>query len=240
VKWLPLSPSLTLTLTHSSLTHSLSGAMEEYPPDSEQVFMHQEAIPDANKRYLMICEENARAQMALESPTHNHSAQRVGRLYGTGMNHPIVDEGVSREVDGHSIGGSPIRNTATSAIIAKGTLPDRKGKLAKEKGGLMNNTISIQHSMANKHNYPTPVQSQHGFSAYPSHTGGGGGIDLKYDQPLKAAAALGMVDKQPGGKYYVPNHLHEPYTEPLVVRLTQIMTDCIFIFIFNTITFSII
>mmetsp|Transcript_2249 Transcript_2249/g.4047 ORF Transcript_2249/g.4047 Transcript_2249/m.4047 type:complete len:987 (-) Transcript_2249:87-3047(-) len=187
----------------------------EYPPDSEQVFRHQDPIPDANKRYLMICEENARAQMTLESPTHNHSAQRVGRLYGAGMNHPLVEDGVSREVDGHSIGGSPIRNTTSSAVMAQGNLPVRKGKNTATKGGLMSNTISLEHSVTNKHENPPPVQSQHTFSAYPSHTGGGGGVDLRYVQPMKTATALGMVDTQAGGKYYVPNHVHEPYAPPI-------------------------
>jgi hypothetical protein len=187
--------------------------------DSEQVFRHQEPIPDANKRYLMILEENARAQMALFSPKHNNSAQRVGKLYGAGMNHPLIGDGVDREIliEESGLKGSPVGNTATSALVASGALPERRGR-GEERGGLKKSTISVQHSTATKHQYPSPVQSRHTFSTYPSQEGGGGAAP-KCAQPMKTATALGMLDRQAGGKYHVPSHLHEPYSEPLTVSI---------------------
>ena len=186
----------------------------------DDVFRNNDPIPNANLRYKTILEENARAEMVLYSPAHNRSAQRVGRLYGTGVSHPLVGNGVELEQYKEKSGdkGSPVPKNTTSAIISNVSIPERRGE-GKERGGIHHTTISLEHSTAPKHRYPSPVQSNYNFSAYPSHDGSGGGVDSKNIQPLKAAAALGMLDKQVGGKYHVPSHIQEPYAEQLLVRI---------------------
>lgn len=129
------------------------------------------------------------------------------------MNHRLIGEGVGREVDGENEEKSHISIASSRANVTIES-PHRKDP---HRSGLFCSTTSLEHSTANKHEFPPPVQSKHLFSAHPSHTGGGGGVDVKYVQAMKTASALGHVDKLAGGKYHVPNHLHEPFAEPLTV-----------------------
>lgn len=202
--------------------HFYMGTAETY----ENVFRNKEPIPNANDRYKMILEENARAQMALFSPTHNESAQRIGRLYGAGMNHPLIEDGLQRAaLTENGLKGSPVASALTAAAMS----PDPHRGL-KERGGLHASTISLQHSMTSKHQYPSNSHSPHRFNVYPSHdSSGGAGVgtsDSRFVQPLKTATALGMIDRQAGGKYHVPSHLHEPYATPLMVIRSVYILQC--------------
>ena len=207
---------------------SYMGTAETY----ENVFRSKEPIPNSNDRYKMILEENARAQMALFSPTHNNSAQRIGRLYEAGMNHPLIDVGLERAALLEQSGPqcSPIPKTPPIVPMTTNTQSNREGEIKKAKGGRHANTISVQHSMTSKHQYTNNPHSPHIFNPYPSHDSGGGAVAgtglvtgtgtgaASVVVPLmKTAAALGMIDKQAGGKYHVPEHLHEPYSKPLIV-----------------------
>lgn len=204
------------------------GTAETY----ENVFRNKEPIPNSNDRYKMILEENAREQMSLFSPTNNNTAQRIGRLYGAGMNHPLIEEGLERATVMEAESGpkgSPIPKIPSPLVLSAEKQLDRHGEVKeKERGGRHANTISVKHSMTSKHQYPNSTHSPHIFNAYPSHDSGGGavagggtasgaGAVSMIVPTMKTATALGMIDKQAGGKYHVPAHLHEPYSKPLTV-----------------------
>lgn len=177
----------------------------------------EKPLYNANKRYVVILEENAKKQMATYSPDMVDNSHRMGRLYESGVDGQVVECGVRRVQSQQNIAS---RRMAMHSLASQEISPTKRDYTSSP-SSFLELTSSAKHSTRDKFQMERNSHSMHRFDASYhddfSATGGKRGGT----QPMKTSSALGSIDKQRGGVFFVHDLQYEPYQAPLLAKPQQ-------------------